>query len=64
MATLADRVKILEAKVAKIERHQKIKVVVTIGVLVTTIAYIVIPHYTYLTAGIGVVTNLFWIWEE
>lgn len=45
------------------DKHKRTQMIVTIGVILTTVVGVLLPEYAYASALGGVATNLIWIWE-
>ena len=44
-------------------RHRRFQIGITVGVTATTLVVIFFPEYQMHAAGLGLVSNLVWIWE-
>ena len=44
-------------------RHRRFQIAITTGVTATTVVVIFWPQYQIHAAGLGLVSNLIWIWE-
>lgn len=47
----------------ELHRHRKFQIIVTVGVVTTSIMAYVIPHHSELIVAGSAATNLLWLWE-
>lgn len=46
-----------------VDKHKRTQLIVTFGVVITTLVGVLLPEYAFASALGGVATNLIWIWE-